>query len=42
MLILAIIGPIPIPTELIVLMLNLFGLGTVLLSRVTTVEPETI
>lgn len=41
-LILAVISLIPIAGGLIVLMLNLFGLGAVLLSRVGTVPPETI
>ena len=42
MLILAIISLIPIAGGLIILMLNLFGLGAVLLSRVGTIQPETI
>lgn len=42
MLILAIISLIPIAGGLIILMLNLFGFGAVLLSRVGTVQPETI
>lgn len=42
MLILTIISLIPIAGGLIVLMLNLFGLGAVLLSRVGTLQPETI
>ena len=42
MLILAIIGLIPIAGGLIILMLDLFGFGAVLLSRVGTVQPETI
>ena len=42
MLILAVISLIPIAGGLIILMLNLFGLGAVLLSRVGTVQPETI
>lgn len=42
MLILAVISLIPVAGGLIVLMLNLFGLGAVLLSRVGTVESERI
>lgn len=42
MLILALINLLPVAGGLILLMLNLFGLGAVLLSRVGTVEPETI
>lgn len=42
MLVLGIIGLIPIAGGLIILMLNLFGLGAVLLSRVGTIQPETI
>lgn len=42
MLILAVISLIPIAGGLIILMLDLFGLGAVLLSRVGTVQPETI
>lgn len=42
MLILAIISLIPIAGGLIILMLDLFGFGAVLLSRVGTVQPETI
>ena len=42
MLIFAVIGLIPIAGGLIILMLNLFGLGAVLLSRVGTIQPETI
>lgn len=42
MLILALISLIPIAGGLIILMLNLFGLGAVLLSRVGTIQPETI
>ena len=42
MLILVIISLIPIAGGLIILMLNLFGFGAVLLSRVGTVQPETI
>ena len=42
MLILGIIGLIPLAGGLIILMLNLFGFGAVLLSRVGTVQPETI
>ncbi|MDJ0743177.1 MAG: hypothetical protein QNJ32_07425 [Xenococcaceae cyanobacterium MO_167.B27] len=42
MLILAVITLIPIAGGLIILMLNLFGFGAVLLSRVGTVEPEKI
>lgn len=42
MLILAVISLIPIAGGLIILMLNLFGFGAVLLSRVGTVQPETI
>ncbi|MGF1540340.1 MAG: hypothetical protein ACFCU5_07795 [Pleurocapsa sp.] len=42
MLILAVISLIPIAGGLIILMLNLFGLGAVLLSRVGTVPPEKI
>ncbi|HHP7230268.1 MAG TPA: hypothetical protein ACFCUY_05340 [Xenococcaceae cyanobacterium] len=42
MLILALISLIPLAGGLIVLMLNLFGFGAVLLSRVGTVPPETI
>ncbi len=41
-LILAIISLIPIAGGLIILMLNLFGFGAVLLSKVGTVQPETI
>lgn len=41
-LILAVISLIPIAGGLIILMLNLFGFGAVLLSRVGTVQPETI
>ncbi len=42
MLILAVISLIPIAGGLIILMLDLFGFGAVLLSRVGTVQPETI
>lgn len=42
MLVLGIIGLIPIAGGLIILMLNLFGLGAVLLSRVGTIQPESI
>lgn len=42
MLILAVISLIPIAGGLIILMLNLFGFGAVLLSRVGTIQPETI
>ena len=42
MLILAIISLIPLAGSLIILMLNLFGSGAVLLSRVGTVQPEKI
>lgn len=42
MLILAVISLIPIAGGVIILMLNLFGFGAVLLSRVGTVQPETI
>ncbi len=42
MLILAGISLIPIAGGLIILMLNLFGFGAVLLSRVGTLQPETI
>ena len=42
MLILAVISLIPLAGGLIILMLNLFGFGAVLLSRVGTVQPETI
>ncbi len=42
MLILAVISLIPIAGGLIILMLNLFGFGAVFLSRVGTVQPETI
>ena len=42
MLVLAILSLIPIAGGLILLMLNLFGLGAVLLSRVGTVRSETI
>ncbi|MEM8828395.1 MAG: hypothetical protein AAGE96_03440 [Cyanobacteria bacterium P01_G01_bin.19] len=42
MLILAIISLVPIAGGLIILMLNLFGFGAVLLSRVGTIQPETI
>lgn len=42
MLILAIISLIPIAGGLIILMLDLFSFGAVLLSRVGTVQPETI
>ncbi|HEY9767629.1 MAG TPA: hypothetical protein V6C71_03865 [Coleofasciculaceae cyanobacterium] len=42
MLILAVIGLIPIAGRLIILMLNLFGLGAVLRSRVGTIQPATI
>ena len=42
MLILMAISLIPIAGGLIILMLNLFGFGAVLLSRVGTVQPETI
>ncbi len=42
MLVLAFIGLIPLAGGLIILMLNLFGFGAVLLSRVGTVQPETI
>ncbi|VEP12703.1 conserved membrane hypothetical protein [Hyella patelloides LEGE 07179] len=42
MLVLAIISLIPIAGGLMILMLNLFGFGAVLLSRVGTVQPETI
>ena len=41
-LILAVISLIPIAGGLIILMLNLFGFGAVFLSRVGTVQPETI
>ncbi|MDJ0571933.1 MAG: hypothetical protein QNJ53_23210 [Pleurocapsa sp. MO_192.B19] len=41
-LILAVISLVPIAGGLIILMLNLFGFGAVLLSRVGTVQPETI
>ncbi len=41
-LILAVISLIPIAGGLIILMLNLFGFGAVLLSRVGIVQPETI
>ena len=41
-LILALISLIPIAGGLIILMLNLFGFGAVLLSRIGTVQPETI
>lgn len=42
MLILEIISLIPLAGGLIILMLDLFGFGAVLLSRVGTVQPETI
>lgn len=42
MLVLAIIGLIPIAGGLIILMLDLFGFGAVLVSKVGTVQPETI
>lgn len=42
MLVLAVISLIPLAGGLIILMLNLFGFGAVLLSRVGTVQPETI
>ncbi|MDJ0687117.1 MAG: hypothetical protein QNJ41_01270 [Xenococcaceae cyanobacterium MO_188.B32] len=42
MLILIVISLIPIAGGLIILMLNLFGFGAVLLSRVGTVQPENI
>jgi hypothetical protein len=42
MLLLVALTLIPIAGGLIVLMLDLFGFGAVLLSRVGTVEPETI
>ena len=42
MLILGAISLIPIAGGLIILMLNLFGFGAVLLSRVGTVQPDTI
>ena len=42
MLLLALISLIPIARGLIILMLNLFGLGAVLLSRVGTIQPESI
>lgn len=42
MLILVLISLIPVAGGLIILMLNLFGFGSVLLSRVGTVPPETI
>lgn len=42
MLILALICLVPVAGGLIILMLELFGLGGVLLSRVGTVQPETI
>ncbi|WP_144054225.1 hypothetical protein [Pleurocapsa sp. PCC 7319] len=42
MLILVIMSLIPIAGGLIILMLNLFGFGAVLLSRVGTMQPETI
>lgn len=42
MLILAIISLIPLAGGLIILMLDLFGFGAVLLSRAGTVQPETI
>ena len=42
MLILAVMSLIPIAGGLIILMLDLFGFGAVLLSRVGTVQPETI
>jgi hypothetical protein len=42
MLILALINLLPVAGGLIGLMLNLFGFGAVLLSRVGTVQPETI
>lgn len=42
MLILVVISLIPIAGGLIILMLDLFGLGAVLVSRVGTVQPETI
>ena len=42
MLILAVISLIPLAGGLMILMLNLFGFGAVLLSRVGTVQPENI
>jgi hypothetical protein len=42
MLVLALISLIPIAGGLIIIMLNLFGLGAVLLSRVGTLQPENI
>lgn len=42
MFILAVISLIPLVGGLMILMLNLFGLGAVFLSRVGTVQPETI
>ena len=42
MFILAVISLIPLAGGLMILMLNLFGFGAVLLSRVGTVQPETI
>ncbi len=42
MLIFALLSLIPIAGGFIILMLNLFGFGAVLLSRVGTVQPETI
>ena len=42
MLILAVISLIPLAGGLIILMLDLFGFGAVLLSRVGTVQPDTI
>lgn len=42
MLILAVISLIPLAGGVIILMLNLFGFGAVLLSRVGTVQPEKI
>ncbi|NJO98860.1 MAG: hypothetical protein HC764_25020 [Pleurocapsa sp. CRU_1_2] len=42
MLVLALISLIPIVGGLIIIMLDLFGLGAVLLSRVGTLQPETI
>ena len=42
MVILAVISLIPLAGGLMILMLNLFGFGAVLLSRVGTVQPETI
>ncbi|MGB5713086.1 MAG: hypothetical protein WBM44_19540 [Waterburya sp.] len=42
MVILAVIGLIPIAGGLMILMLDLFGFGAVFLSRVGTIQPETI